>query len=141
MLEVRFILNVVHVRSELLPIRQQGADVVSFLLVLQGARSFWLVVYSSKIRALGFLMADFDSESIVVGKGMHTFERAILSLLDVLKHSVGDLADVVGPDTHTVEVFYEHFSVLRVLRLKPLCLLEDCAGSSASTSLGGASVG
>ena len=55
----------------------------------------------------GCATADFDSDRIEKGDGVHTFERAVLPLLHVLKHPVGDLANVVGADVHTVEIVDE----------------------------------
>ena len=51
--------------------------------------------------------ADFDSEGVKESDRIHTCERAILPLLDVFKHPVGNLADVVGADVHTVEIVDE----------------------------------
>ena len=45
--------------------------------------------------------ADFDSEGVKESDRIHTCERAILPLLDVFKHPVGNLADVVGADVHS----------------------------------------
>lgn len=59
----------------------------------------------------GCATADFDSDRIEKGDGVHTFERAVLPLLHVLKHPVGDLANVVGADVHTVEVVDERLDV------------------------------
>ena len=54
-----------------------------------------------------FTAADFDSEGVKESDRIHTCERAILPLLDVFKHPVGNLADVVGADVHTVEIVDE----------------------------------
>lgn len=51
--------------------------------------------------------ANFDSEGVKESDRIHTCERAILPLLDVFKHPVGNLADVVGADVHTVEIVDE----------------------------------
>jgi len=59
----------------------------------------------------GCAAADFDSKGVEESDGIHTCERAILPLLDVLKHPVSDLADVVGADVHPVEVVDEGLDV------------------------------
>ena len=55
--------------------------------------------------------AVFDSEGVKESDRIHTCERAILPLLDVFKHPIGNLADVVGAVVHTVEVVDERLDV------------------------------
>ena len=59
----------------------------------------------------GGATADFDSEGIKEGDGVHAFERVILPLADVFKHPVGNRADVIRADAHTVEVVDECLNV------------------------------